>query len=340
MKFEQKQLAKDLYLHTDKSQLEIADILDVDRKTVRTWMKDGQWESMKIAALQAPGIILQNLYNHIGQVEKKIQDRPAEDRCPTKDEVEMLRKLINMTKVIGGRHTGSFIMAYEQLVRYANKKNHDLGTQIYNLADNMLQATLLDKDFDWDEECRDLNTKIRRVEEDQAFHSNVGKMENKKKAAQDTPVTMPEPTPNPTERNSPQPGKMGRNGEFYTSPCAPETTLENEIKPSPVIPYAEIINEPTPGKFPTQNFSAMGNFETRNTPNSQSQSPDSAQPNSTYYATLPPDQRPSPYKEGNIIWVNHINDVEHRNDNFGNPWGELKMADAICRYPGMPKERW
>ncbi len=142
--------------------------------------------------------------------------------------------------------------------------------------------------------------------------------------------------------------------QFYTSPCTPAKTPENTIKPSPVIPYAEVINEPIPGKFPTQNFTQMGNFETENKPNSQTQSPDSHEansqiPNATcpkptgngpqyqYYMTLPADQRPSPFKEGNIIWISYLDDLEYPVNNFGSPWGEIKMGDYIRHYPDMYK---
>ena len=37
-------------------------------------------------------------------------------------------------------------------------------------------------------------------------------------------------------------------------------------------------------------------------------------------------QRPSPFREGNIIWVNNINDVNE---------DDLKMDDSIRHYPDM-----
>lgn len=48
-----------------------------------------------------------------------------------------------------------------------------------------------------------------------------------------------------------------------------------------------------------------------------------------YYATLPPDQRPSPFKEGNIIWVNHVYDASEKYRD------SMKMCERIEHYPGM-----
>ena len=47
-----------------------------------------------------------------------------------------------------------------------------------------------------------------------------------------------------------------------------------------------------------------------------------------YYATLPPNERPSPFREGNILWVNSKDDI---NDD------EMKMSDSIRYYPDMDK---
>lgn len=122
MKLEQQELARDLYLHTDKTQSEIADILGVDRKSVYYWMKNGKWEQMKRAALQAPGVILQDIYNHIQAVNDKIYERAPEDRCPTMEEVNKLKKLIGITKDIPKKSAGTYVQVFEELMRFAKKR--------------------------------------------------------------------------------------------------------------------------------------------------------------------------------------------------------------------------
>jgi hypothetical protein len=49
---------------------------------------------------------------------------------------------------------------------------------------------------------------------------------------------------------------------------------------------------------------------------------------SSYYATLPPDQRPAPFREGNIIWINHAKDLDDYEKH-------MKMSDTVRYYPDM-----
>ena len=105
MKDSKQDLARELYLHEDKTQTEIADMLNVNRKTVYLWMKKGKWEEIKHAVEQAPTVLLHKMYDHIGAVNRRIDTH--EDGCPLPVEVEMLRKLVKMTKDIGGTYTGA-----------------------------------------------------------------------------------------------------------------------------------------------------------------------------------------------------------------------------------------
>jgi DNA-binding XRE family transcriptional regulator len=50
---------------------------------------------------------------------------------------------------------------------------------------------------------------------------------------------------------------------------------------------------------------------------------------------LPPAERPSPYRDGDILWVNHIDDADEYRDNFGRLWGERKIGDTVRRYPDV-----
>ena len=147
MKPNKKQLAKDLFLQTDKTRQEIADILGINRKTVYNWMQREKWEEMKKAALQAPGFILQNVYNFIQRLNSKIDKRGPEDNCPTMDEVNMLNKLINMSTKLKVYATGSYIQVLEQLVRYVYQTDTDLAAKIVKISDRMIRATVINEDY-------------------------------------------------------------------------------------------------------------------------------------------------------------------------------------------------
>ena len=115
---EKQQQAYGLFFNTDKNSTEIADILDVNRKTVYLWIKNGKWEEMKLAANVAPGMILLDVYGHIGAINNKIRQREADDRIPTMEEVEKLRKLLGMVKNINKNHIGSYMESFTELVRF------------------------------------------------------------------------------------------------------------------------------------------------------------------------------------------------------------------------------
>src|ERR1035437_938493 len=212
MKPDKQQLAKDLYLQTDKTQQEIADILDVNRRTVYLWMKHGKWEEIKNASWQAPSAIRQDIYNHISAVNKKIYQRAPEDRCPTMEEVEKLRKLVGITRIIPGYSSGTYIQIFEQLIRYTKKKDLALGQNIAKMANTMLKATILDNFHGVDLEMQYVEEQIKRVEDEDAAFAKSYPLNNETPPALSeiyaTHVTSPSPSENDsTHVTSPSPSE-------------------------------------------------------------------------------------------------------------------------------------
>ena len=178
----QQQLAKDLFLQTDKTQQEIADILNVNRRTIYLWVKNGKWAEMKNAAAQTPFTMQNDIHNHIAAINRRIKAREG-DSCPTMQEVEMLRKLINMSAVIDKRHTGAYIEAFTELTTYIYHKDVDLAQKVIMHADNYVKGHLGD---DNDEYNRYIAENIARVEKN---------LENETKG--EDPATPPETIPEP-----------------------------------------------------------------------------------------------------------------------------------------------
>ena len=137
-------IAKDLYLQTDLSHQQIADILDVSRRSVWLWVRNNRWQEMKEAARQMPGIILQDIYGHIIAINDKIRERDPGDRCPTKDEVENLRKLIRMSKDLSKRDVGTYMQSYGELMIYIAKVDHDLAAKLTKHVNNYVTANFVD----------------------------------------------------------------------------------------------------------------------------------------------------------------------------------------------------
>ncbi|PQJ11479.1 hypothetical protein CJD36_006665 [Flavipsychrobacter stenotrophus] len=135
---DKKQAARNLFLHSDRTRAEIADLIDINTKTLYLWIKHGRWEQMKTAARQTPASLLQDVYDHIEAVNNKIKAR--EDRCPTWQEVEMLRKLFASTKHIQKLNIGSYIEAFTELTSFINDHDSELGKAVVTLTDKYIKG--------------------------------------------------------------------------------------------------------------------------------------------------------------------------------------------------------
>ena len=84
--------AFNLYFQTDLTQQQIADLLEINRKTLYTWIKQGSWARAKYAARHAPCILIDQYYSQLHAMNKEISGR-EERPYPTKEEAEIMRKL-------------------------------------------------------------------------------------------------------------------------------------------------------------------------------------------------------------------------------------------------------
>ena len=344
-KHQQRQLAKEIYLSTDKTQQEIADILDVNRRTIYLWIKEGKWEEMRLAAQQAPGIILQDIYNHITEINNSVRQREPADRCPTMQEVEKLRKLLNMTTVINKKHTGGYMEAFEELVYFIARFDADLAKKVMIEADNYVKGSFGDEKFyltsDRDE-C--INKVVKNLAKEPVLYEAEQKLREKRKQAEQQPndlvaalnycapcdtnaiicdndAMIPRPV---TDLISDAPNSSGSATELLHE----EKVDEYEIPQCPISGFSP--NGITPGPLPPSRPPANCSC------NSPLRYPDCSCKSSVTIdeiLKLPEAQRPSPFRDGKIVWVNHIDDIEKRLDNFGRSWGEHKMSDQVKQYP-------
>ncbi len=145
---EKQQQAYGLFFNTDKNSTEIADILDVNRKTVYLWIKNGKWAEMKRAANVAPGMILLDVYGHIGAINNKIRQREPDDRIPTMEEVEKLRKLLGMVKNINKNHIGAYMESFTELVRFIGGTDEVLSWKVAEYAKRYVRGNFGDMEFE------------------------------------------------------------------------------------------------------------------------------------------------------------------------------------------------
>lgn len=101
-----KSRALELFLHTDFTQGEIAEMCGVHEKTISTWAIAGEWKNLRAAAQVTSAKIIQNLYAKIYDGTKKDAETPL-----TSDDISKLSVAIERlkdTKVSVSALTNSF----------------------------------------------------------------------------------------------------------------------------------------------------------------------------------------------------------------------------------------
>lgn len=79
----EKDFAKVLFVNDNITQKEIAARLNVTEKTIGKWVKEGDWESLKISMLTTKDNQLKNLYNQLSNLNRDIVTRPIVYDVPT-----------------------------------------------------------------------------------------------------------------------------------------------------------------------------------------------------------------------------------------------------------------
>ncbi len=187
-----KQAARNLFLHSDRTRAEIADLIDINTKTLYLWIKHGRWEEMKTAARQTPANMLQDLYDHIEAVNNKIKAR--EDRCPTYQEVEMLRKLFASTKHIQRLNVGAYIEAFTELTSFINEYDHDLGKKVLTLTDKYIKGLINPLSPEAYKHVSDVNRNLDKAKEQEEKEiAELEQEETKEQETKNTAVIIPLP---------------------------------------------------------------------------------------------------------------------------------------------------
>ncbi len=76
-KLVERDFAKILFVNDNVSQKEIAFRLKVAEKTVGKWVKDGEWEKLKVSMLVTKDNQLKGLYKQLDNAMKEIETRPV-----------------------------------------------------------------------------------------------------------------------------------------------------------------------------------------------------------------------------------------------------------------------
>lgn len=135
----QRDQARELFLQTELKQAEIAHLLNVNRKTVGLWIQQGKWREMKQTALQAPGFILQDLYNQLSSLHAAISGRDVGHQYPTLEESAIQRRLMLSIKSIECQSAGNYIQTYTELINELSQGDPALAREVCRYADDIIK---------------------------------------------------------------------------------------------------------------------------------------------------------------------------------------------------------
>jgi DNA-binding XRE family transcriptional regulator len=197
--------ARNLFFGTDLTQQQIADMLNINRKTLYSWISEGGWRQAKYSAAHAPCILVDQYYHQLGALNQRIAER-TDQPWPTKEEADIIRKITATIRQIKPKtdrpdfsQTVEVFASLTDTMRYKEKEN-DLLRSLVPIMDKHAKSLL-------DRGNKLGFSDIRRLEEKEereytrwlADQAAAQADADQEKAAQQPPTTAP---PKPQRRRT------------------------------------------------------------------------------------------------------------------------------------------
>lgn len=137
----ERELAKTLFLETNKTFKEIAAIVGVGEKTVGAWAKEDEWEDLKKSLTVRPERIVQNLYKELQEFDEYMKGLSLPERIAIAPKVNDARakcvKVITLLK----REVGltQIVTVCTRLIDKIAKKDLELAKKMQPYVDELLR---------------------------------------------------------------------------------------------------------------------------------------------------------------------------------------------------------
>ncbi len=316
--------ARDLYMNEGKTQKEIAAIVGVCERTIHGWIKQHAWDKLKQAAFHAPAIIADHLCSQIVELQSTIAEREPGKRFPTLQEAETTRKLICcLEKVKKSTSLAQNIQMIESFTRFARTKSQAACSTIHKFGEEYLEARAINGYKPYEMEYYPYNVSPFSVFDSEVpAQATAAPAETAINGFAQVPAKQEDESPESIDTEDIQPvaaslrePEISRNDQHISEVSEPQ---EQQL----ITPQIPDLPSPVP---------AISDNTVED--NQEQDKPEDEIPftfTSQYFITLPPAKRPSPFREGNTIWVNHPDDLE-------NYMQYVKMSDTIRRYDELLK---
>jgi transposase-like protein len=94
MNNDKKQQAKNLYFQTEMNKTQIANLLNISRRSLYYWIQEGNWERLKKSANIMPGLLAENCYHIFSHLTRHLLSERRLTNPVTNKEVDTLHKLV------------------------------------------------------------------------------------------------------------------------------------------------------------------------------------------------------------------------------------------------------
>lgn len=123
-------IAQDLFLETDKTQKEIAEIIHVTEKTLGKWKTEGDWDMLKSATTVTARKIIENLYKKAHALSEDPKSKPN-DIIQIANSIEKLsNKKVTISQIIN---------VFRDFIIYAFTQDPEIAKEV-----NLLQKKYVD----------------------------------------------------------------------------------------------------------------------------------------------------------------------------------------------------
>ena len=141
MNNEKQEQAKNLYFQTDLSKTQIADLLNISRRTLYYWIQQNSWERLKKSAAMMPSIIAEKCYMIMDNFTDSLLSEFRIKRPITAQEVDILHKLTLTIKKLKHRSTINENMEmFAYFMESINKKSPELALQVQPFVDEYITS--------------------------------------------------------------------------------------------------------------------------------------------------------------------------------------------------------
>lgn len=139
MENEKKLQAKNLYFQTSLTKTEIAEILNISRRSLSYWVREGEWNRLKESAKHLPAMLAENCYHMIAHLQEHyLSEQRITNRVSSK-EIDALHKLTLTANKLSNRCTLNESMEllgfFMEMLR---NKNGALADQIMPYVDEYM----------------------------------------------------------------------------------------------------------------------------------------------------------------------------------------------------------